>query len=175
MKTSRLGSMCPRRVVHRLRLRATSGRFCALASTVFFEAEAFAADKCPDGAVVDPRPAPGKLATRPRRVNAAAVRATSHARWAPAIFGGTWPPILPGATLPVARSVHFTTRDGATLSAHATFRTLAPAAIRATARSRRSLDRPSSPASNPANSLNQKPCDSGIPNRFRPASSRSRA
>jgi hypothetical protein len=65
--------------------------------------------------------------------------------------------------------VHFTTRDGATLSARATFRTLAPAAIRATARSRRSLDRPSPPASNPANSLNQKPGDSGIPNRFRPA------
>jgi Domain of Unknown Function (DUF1259) len=76
-------------------------------------------------------------------VNAAAVRATSHARWVPAIFGGTWPPILPGATLPVARSlcVHFTTLDGATLSASATFRTLSPAAIRATARSRKSIDR----------------------------------
>jgi len=58
-------------------------------------------------------------------VNAAAVRATSHARWVPAIFGGTWPPILPGATL----------------SASATFRTLSPAAIRATARSRKSIDR----------------------------------
>jgi hypothetical protein len=68
---------------------------------------------------------------------AAAVRATSHARWAPTIFGGTWPPILPGATLPVARSlcVHFTTLDGVTLSA------LSPAAIRATARSRKSIDR----------------------------------
>jgi hypothetical protein len=74
---------------------------------------------------------------------AAAVRATSHARWAPAIFGGTWPPILPGATLPVARSpyVHFATLDGATLSARATFRTLSPAAIRAPARSRKSIDR----------------------------------
>jgi hypothetical protein len=74
---------------------------------------------------------------------AAAVRATSHARWAPAIFGGTWPPILPGATLPVARSlcVHFTTLDGATLSARATFRTLSPAAIRAPARSGKSIDR----------------------------------
>jgi hypothetical protein len=50
---------------------------------------------------------------------------------------------LPGATLPVARSlcVHFTTLDGATLSASATFRTLSPAAIRATARSRKSIDR----------------------------------
>jgi len=38
--------------------------------------------------------------------------------------------------MPVARSlcVHFTTLDGATLSARATFRTLSPAAIRATAR-----------------------------------------
>jgi hypothetical protein len=49
---------------------------------------------------------------------------------------------LPGATLPVARSlcVHFTTLDGATLSASATFRTLSPAAIRATARSRKSIE-----------------------------------
>ena len=61
MKTSRLGSMRPWRVFHRPRLRATPGWFCSLASTVFFEAEAFAADECPDGAVVDPQPAPGKF------------------------------------------------------------------------------------------------------------------
>jgi hypothetical protein len=30
MKTSRLGSMRPWRVFHRLRLRATSGRFCSI-------------------------------------------------------------------------------------------------------------------------------------------------
>src|ERR1700716_594284 len=131
MKTSRLGSMRPWRVFHRPRLRATPGWFCSLASTVFFEAEAFAADECPDGAVVDPQPAPGKFGHQAAQGETpAAVRATSHARWVPAIFGGTWPPILPGATLPVARSlcVHFTTLDGATLSARATFRTLSPAA-----------------------------------------------
>src|ERR1700730_1678722 len=72
MKTSRLGSMRPWRVFHRLRLPATSGRFCSLASTVFFEAEAFAADKCPDGAVVDPQPAPGKFGHQSAQVNAAA-------------------------------------------------------------------------------------------------------
>src|ERR1700720_4076291 len=60
-----------------------------------------------------------------------------------ASFPPAAPPILPAATLPVARSlcVHFTTLDGATLSARATFRTLSPAAIRATAHSRRSIDR----------------------------------
>jgi hypothetical protein len=69
---------------------------------------------------------------------AAAVRATSHARWAPAIFGGTWPPILPGATLPVARSLCVHRRD-AQRERHLPH--LSPAAIRATARSRKSIDR----------------------------------
>ena len=100
-------------------------------------------------------------------MNAAAVRATSHARWVPAIFGGTWPPILPGATLPVARSlcVHFTTLDGATLSASATFRTLSPAAIRATARSRKSIDRGLTIAAGlqPGQQLESKPGDFGNP------------
>jgi hypothetical protein len=50
---------------------------------------------------------------------------------------------LPGATLPVARSRcdHFTTLDGATLSAAATARTLSPAARRDIARTRKSIDK----------------------------------
>src|SRR5258705_1262694 len=114
MKTSRLGSMRPWRVFHRLRLRATPGWFCSLASTVFFEAEAFAADECPDGAVVDPQPAPGKFGHQSAQGERRRRPRDKPRPRVPAIFGGTWPPILPGATLPVARSlcVHFTTLDG---------------------------------------------------------------
>ena len=76
-------------------------------------------------------------------MNAVAIRAISQSRCSSLILGGTCPPSLPGTTLPVRRnrSDHFTTLDGATLSAAATDRTLSPAASRAIARTRKSIDK----------------------------------
>ena len=78
---------------------------------------------------------------------------------------------MPGAQLPVARRRcdHFTTLEGATLSASATFRTVCPSSSRAIARSRKSIEiaRLIDKASIVVFiNLNQIKTENGIPKRF---------
>lgn len=94
--------------------------------------------------------------------------ATQPVGLGPLILRGTCPPILPGAALPVfrRRCDHFTTLDGATLSAPATARTVSPASSRAIARVRMSIERAlvmEAGLLNPASMVNQKSPAQGIP------------
>src|SRR6266851_6569195 len=65
MKTRRPGSIRLWRAVHCTRLRATSGRSCSLASTVFFEAQLLGMDEVPYRVVVDLQTTPGQLGHQP--------------------------------------------------------------------------------------------------------------
>ena len=81
--------------------------------------------------------------TRPRSVNAdPRMRARSQSAISPERARFLWPPILPGATLPVRRfrAHHFETHDGLTANAAATERIVSPFSTRAKARSRRLFD-----------------------------------
>ena len=104
-------------------------------------------------------------------MNAVPSRFRSQASWSPTILRGRLPPGLPGAQLPVARRRcdHFTTLEGATLSASATFRTVCPSSSRAIARSRKSIEiaRLIDKASIVVFiNLNQIKTENGIPKRF---------
>ena len=75
-------------------------------------------------------------------MNGVSIRSSSQTSCAPTILRGRRPPTFAGAKLPVARKRcdHFTTLEGATSSAAATWRTLCPDATRAIARARKSID-----------------------------------
>jgi len=62
MKKRRVGSMLAYRSFQRLRCRATPGRFCSLASAVFFEGEPFAVSEGPDRSGIDVEVALGQFA-----------------------------------------------------------------------------------------------------------------
>src|SRR5712692_8519648 len=65
MKTRRTGSIRLWRAVHCARRRATSGRSCSLASTVFFEAQPLGVDEVPDRAIIDLETPRGELDHKP--------------------------------------------------------------------------------------------------------------
>src|SRR5229473_5917252 len=65
MKTRRTGSIRLWRAVHCARRRATSGRSCSLASTVFFEAQLLGVDEVPHRAVIGLKAAPSELGHKP--------------------------------------------------------------------------------------------------------------
>jgi hypothetical protein len=79
MKTRRAGSIRPRYLIHCLRLRATSGRSCSLASTVFLKAQLFGVDEVPDRPVIHLEPRSANSATSPRKVKSfSRIRAASQ-------------------------------------------------------------------------------------------------
>src|SRR5229473_1922193 len=107
MKTRRTGSIRLWRAVHCARRRATSGRSCSLASTVFFEAHLLGMDEVPYRPVIDCEAAPGQLAHQPAqgkipRADPPAqpnlMLAPDRLRLVPAHLAGRHAPRLPKAT-----------------------------------------------------------------------------
>src|SRR5216684_8212190 len=65
MKTRRTGSIRLWRAVHCARRRATAGRSCSLASTVFFEAQLLGLNEIPHRPIIDLEAALGELGHQP--------------------------------------------------------------------------------------------------------------
>src|SRR6202162_3363729 len=65
MKTRRTGSIRLCRAAHCTRRRATSGRSCSRACTVFFEAQPLGVNKVPHRAIIDLEAAPGEFDHQP--------------------------------------------------------------------------------------------------------------
>ena len=78
MKTRRAGSTSRCRLAHCARRRATSGRSCSAAISVFFVTELLGVDELPDRAVVDLEAALGELGHEPAQGEVALPAAPDH-------------------------------------------------------------------------------------------------
>jgi hypothetical protein len=143
MKTRRAGSMLAWRAFQRSRLRATSGRSCSLANTIFFKTQTLFANESPNRTPVSLDPALCEFARQAAGRERARLKPLTQPRGdLPDSMRGLRPPIGAGEIEPVSRFrfAHFGTQDGSMPNALPISRIVSPVANRAMAGSRKSSE-----------------------------------